>query len=29
MVCIVLLQVGSVLFVRALEEVFNPRLRAA
>jgi peptide/nickel transport system permease protein len=29
MACIVLLQVGSVLFVRALEEVFNPRLRAA
>lgn len=27
MACIVLLQVGSVLFVRALEEVFNPRLR--
>lgn len=27
MTCIVLLQVGSVLFVRALEEVFNPRLR--
>jgi peptide/nickel transport system permease protein len=27
--CIILLQVGSVLFVRALEEVFNPRLRAA
>ncbi|HWE64461.1 MAG TPA: ABC transporter permease [Chloroflexota bacterium] len=26
--CIVLLQIGSVLFVRALEEVFNPRLRA-
>jgi peptide/nickel transport system permease protein len=29
MACIILLQVGSVLFVRALEEVFNPRLRAA
>jgi peptide/nickel transport system permease protein len=28
MACIVLLQVGSVLFLRALEEVFNPRLRA-